>query len=624
MSLIDKIIGRPLSVKEHKKQELTVLTGVPALGLDALASTAYGPESALTVLIPLGALGLQYFSFISLAIVGVLLTLYLSYQQTAAAYPGGGGAYIVASDNLGKRVGVWAAVSLLLDYLLNVAVGISAGVGAIVSAIPSLEPYILLLCLMVLLILTVLNLRGIRESGLALILPTMAFVACIAIAIIIAFINLWMNGGHPQAIKSLPSISPITQTAGIWLLLGAFANGLTAMTGVEAVSNAVPLFRKPTVKNAQLTLTIIVGILAIFLLSLGYLCPTYHIIAMDETKEGYQSILSQLIAAVTGNGIFYYFSMASIFIVLTYSAQTSFADFPRVCRFLAKDDFLPHFFADRGRRLVFSHGIIILAVLSGLLLIAFNGITLYLIPLFAVGAFSAFFFSQLGMVVHWLRRKNESGSYIKLFFNALGATSTAIALIIIILEKFVEGAWIVVIAAPLLALLFIQIRKHYNKVKREVDQPLELQVAQLKSPLVIIPIRGWDRVAENAIRFGLLISDDVTAIHVTSEDEDFVERLKTLWKEKVVKPAKAADYSTPKLEIINSPYRQIYKKILGYVDMIRKKNPDRLIAVVIPELVEPHWYEYLLHNIHAAGLRTLLFLKRDQRTVVITTPWYLR
>jgi 4-amino-4-deoxy-L-arabinose transferase-like glycosyltransferase len=346
---------------------------------------------------------------------------------------------------------------------------------------------------------------------------------------------------------------------------------------------------------------------------------------MDENQPGYQTILSQLVAATTGRGVFYYLAIFIIFIVLTYSAQTSFVDFPRVCRLLAADHFLPHFFAERGRRLVFSFGIIILAIASAILLIIFKGITTNLIPLFAVGAFSAFLFSQVGMVVHWAKRKKEPHAYLKIFFNGLGAISTFIALVIIIFAKFVEGAWIVVFAAPLLAVLLILINKHYKKIRREIDKPLELQITKLQSPAVIIPIYGWNCVSEKAVRFGLLLSDDVTAVNISSDnDEEEHQQLKKLWAEKVQKPAKNAGLKAPNLTIIYSPYRTIYKPLLDFVNKAKKEKPDRLVAVVIPELIEAHWYENLLHNIRAAGLRTLLFLERDQRTVVITTPWYLR
>jgi len=393
MSILNNLFGRALASENSPKEKLNVVTAVPALGLDALSSVAYGPEAALVILLPLGLAGLHYFFWMSLAVVLTLVSLYFSYRQTIAAYPGGGGAYTVASENLGIRMGLWAAIALLLDYLLNVAVGISAGVAAIVSALPFLHPYTLLLCLSVLFMLTLLNLRGIRESGIAFVIPVLIFIACTGISILIGLFHVWQSGGHPVPVITPPTAHTETTTVSVWLLLGAFANGLTAMTGVEAVSNAVPVFRKPTVKNAQRTLTVIVIILSLFLLSIGYLCPAYHIVAMDQSQPGYQTILSQLVAAVAGKGVFYYLSTMSFFAILTYSAQTSFSGFPRVCRLLAEDNFLPYFFAEKGRRLVFSYGIIILAIASAIILILFKGITSRLIPLFAIGAFSAFVFS---------------------------------------------------------------------------------------------------------------------------------------------------------------------------------------------------------------------------------------
>jgi amino acid transporter len=622
MSLLGKLLGRRLASWEGEKQKLGVLTGVPVLGLDALASTGYGPEAALTILLPLGVMGLSYFPIIILAIIINLGTLYLSYRQTIAAYPNGGGAYIVAKDNLGIHAGLCAGVALLLDYLLNVAVGIAAGVGAVVSAIPALHPYTLPLCLLVLLTLTIINLRGLRESGLAFVVPVLVFLGCIAAVIFIGLIRTWLSSGHPHPVVPLPAIPRGTATVSAWLLMGAFANGCTAMTGVEAVSNGVPLFREPAVPNAQRTLTVIVAILSMFLLGVAYLCSVYHIGAMDEQQPGYQTILSQLVAAVAGQGVFYHVAIASIFIVLTYSAQTSFTDFPRVCRLLAEDGFLPHAFADLGRRLVFTQGIVVLATLSCLILIAFGGVTDRLIPLFAVGAFSAFLFSQAGMVMHWLR-KTGSRIRIALVYNALGVVVTGMALVVIVVAKFIEGAWMTIIVAPPLVFLLLRIKRHYKKVAREIGAPLKLRTSNSKPPVVIVPIDGWNRVAEKAVRFGLLLSDDVTAVHVNTEDDD-TQGLKELWADKVEKPAKAANSPIPRLEIIPSPYRMLHQPILDFVNKAKKEKPDRLIAVVIPQLVQPHWYQYLLHDLDAAKLRTLLFLERDQRTVVISTPWYLR
>ena len=288
---------------------------------------------------------------------------------------------------------------------------------------------------------------------------------------------------------------------------------------------------------------------------------------------------------------------------------------------MAEDDYLPSFFAERGRRLVFSHGIVILALVAAVLLIVFKGVTSNLIPLFAVGAFSAFLFSQTGMILHWLRHDGHQ-AYFKLTFNAIGALVTAIALCIIIITKFMEGAWIIVLIAPLLAFLMIGVRHHYAKIRHAIQTPIELNASELKPPVVIIPIQGLDRVAEKAIQFGMLLSDEITAVLIDNGTND-IDRIKNLWSTKIDKPAKRAHATIPHLKIIKSPYRQIYKPLLRYVEKVKKQKHNRLIAVVIPELVEPYWYEYLLHNIHAAGLRTLLFLERDQRTIVITIPWYL-
>jgi len=481
MSLIDKLLGKPISIREREKESLSVWTGVSVLGLDAIASTGYGPEACLTILLPLGVGGLRYFPVILILIVVKLWTLYLSYRQIAAAYPEGGGAYVVATDNLGIYPGIISATMLLLDYLLNVCVAISAGVGAVVSAVPVLHPYILPICLVVLTSLTFLNLRGVRQPGLAFIIPLIVFVIFMSAIFIIGLIKVWQSGGNPEPVAPLPSIPPANATVSTWLLLAAFANAATALTGIEAVSNGVPLFRKPTVPNAQKTLTVIMLVLGSFLLCIAYLCPAYHIGAMDERQPGYQTILSQIVEAVGGHGFFYYITLASIFIVLTYSAQTSFADFPRVCRLLAEDGFLPPYFANRGRRLVFSNGIVFLSIISGLLLIAFRGVTDALIPLFAVGAFGAFLFSQAGMVKHWLRKKGR-GYRIKLTYNAIGAITTAIALVIIVVAKFMDGAWMTIIFIPALMLLLTSIKRHYQKVAQVVEHPLELQTRKMHPP----------------------------------------------------------------------------------------------------------------------------------------------
>ncbi|HEY0368522.1 MAG TPA: APC family permease, partial [Chthoniobacterales bacterium] len=447
MAVIDAVLGPPLATSEQQEQKIGPAAGVPVLGLDGLASAAYGPEAALTILIPLGVAGLGYMWPIIGAILLLLAILYFSYRQTIAAYPNGGGSYTVAKENLGTNLGLVAAASLLLDYILNVAVAISAGIAALVSAAPALHAYMLPLCLLTLLVLTLLNLRGVRESGVFLSVPTYLFIASLLGLICVGLYRVWI-GGAAVAVVPPPAIPAAAQGVSMWLLLRAFASGCTAMTGVEAVSNGVPIFAKPSVPNAQRTLTMIVIVLALLLAGVAYLSNAFHIGAMDQEKPGYQSIISQLVSAVAGRGVVYYITLGSVISVLMLSANTSFAGFPRLCRLLAEDCFLPTAFANLGRRLVYSIGITILAVVSAALLIGFGGITDRLIPLFAVGAFGAFTLSQAGMVMHWHKSRVGKNRALRIGINAVGAVTTAVALLIIIAAKFTEGAWVTLIIVP--------------------------------------------------------------------------------------------------------------------------------------------------------------------------------
>ncbi len=394
MSLIDKILGRPLASGEAGEQRIGVAAGVPTFGLDALSSAAYGPEAALTVLLPLGAAGLTVIFPITGAVVLLLGIVYISYRQTIAAYPNGGGSYTVARENLGAPAGLLAAAALMTDYVLNVAVGISAGVGALISAVPTLERYTLVLCLVILIVLTFVNLRGIGEAGTLFMLPTVVFIVSLGAVVVWGVLATISAGGHPRPVVPPAHLAKATEAISVWILLRAFASGCTAMTGIEAVSNGVQAFREPVVPAARRTLTVIIAILMVLLLGIAYLAHAYHIGATEPGTPQYQSILSQLIGAVAGRGAFYWISIVSILLVLCLSANTSFADFPRLCRAVAEDGYLPYSFTNQGRRLVYSEGIWVLTILSGILLVVFGGITDRLIPLFAVGAFLAFTLSQ--------------------------------------------------------------------------------------------------------------------------------------------------------------------------------------------------------------------------------------
>jgi amino acid transporter len=621
MSVREVLFGRPLRTEEEQIEQIGPLTGVPVLGLDALGSASYGPEAALTVLLPLGFLSAGYIGPITICIIAVLLAVYFSYRQTIPAYPQGGGSFTVAKENLGQLPGLLAASALSIDYVLNVAVAISAGVGALVSAVPMLLPYTLVLCLGILVLLALVNLRGIRSAGLVFMLPTYLFVGSLVAVIVLGVVKVILAHGHPTPLVAPPRITPSARVAGTWLLLRAFASGCTALTGVEAVSNAIPIFRRPTIPRARRTLTIIIAILAFLLAGEAFLARAYGINATPPGQRGYQSILSQLVSAVAGRGVFYFIAMASILSVLTLSANTSFADFPRVCRVLALDEFLPAEFAHRGSRLVYSTGIVVLTFMSAALLIAFGGITDRLIPLFAIGAFSAFTLSQLGMVAHW-RRTRGPHSTRSLVLNAIGAATTACTLVIITISKFTEGAWITVLVVPPLVLLFFQIRRYHSKLDREMDTDGPIDTAELQPPVVVIPLKRLDRVARKALRLGLTLSPDVIAVQILAEDMK-TDDLTRSWGELVEQPASRTGHAAPRLIVMPSAYREFYGPFLDCLRKLGDEHPGRPIAVVIPEIVERRWYHFFLRH-RTTLLKGLLLMRGGPRIVVITTPWYPR
>jgi amino acid transporter len=620
-TLGDFIFGRRLSTAEEGEQKIGPLAGVPVLGLDALSSAAYGPEAALTLLIPIGALGLTHVVPIMAIIIAVLLIVYVSYRQTIAAYPNGGGSYTVAKDNLGQPWALLSGAALALDYILNVAVGISAGVGALVSAAPVLLPYMLPLCLLILLLLTFVNLRGTRESGITFLLPTYLFVATLGAVLLVGGAKAALAGGHPAPVAAPPALAPPVATVSLWLLMRAFASGCTAMTGVEAVSNGVPVFKEPTIRNAERTLTIIIAILVVLLGGIAALSRAYGIGATEPGAAGYQSILSQLTGAVFGRGVPYYVTMGSVVAVLALSANTSFADFPRLCRVLALDKFLPDTFAVRGRRLVFSYGVVVLAIVSGLLLIVFGGVTDRLIPLFAIGAFLAFTLSQAGMVQHW-RKLGGPNSRRSLVINGVGAVATGITLVVVTVSKFAEGAWIAVLVVPLLVLMFRRISRHYASVGQQVveDQPLSLETA--KPPIVIVPVQSWSKLTSRGLRFALELSKDVRALHILTQDTMITE-LTPMWEELVGGPARAAGLPVPQLILRKSTYRQFFGPLVDYVVQVRDRHPDRDVVVIVPDLVVRHWYHRFLHNNRGTLLRGLLRIRGGPRVVVVNTPFYL-
>jgi amino acid transporter len=618
--LKELILGRPLRTEEEQVEQVGTTKAIPVLGLDALGSASYGPEAAMTVLLPLGAFTAAYIGWITAGIVAVLLAVGVSYLQTIPAYPQGGGSFTVAKENLGRFAGVLAATALSIDYVLNVAVAISAGVGALVSAVPPLLPYTLALCMGILALLTIVNLRGIRTAGLLFMSPTYLFVASLSITIVIGIIKTILAHGHPIPLAQPPRVEALTRAASIWLLLRAFASGCAALTGVEAVSNAVPIFQQPTVKRARRTLLILVALLAFFLSGIAFLSHAYHISATHPGERGYESIVSQIVGAVTGRGIFYYVTLGSVLLVLALSANTSFADFPRVCRMLALDEYLPSEFAHRGSRLVYSAGIIVLAVLSGGLLVGFRGITDRLIPLFAIGAFGAFTLSQLGMVAHWHRSKSPHAWRSKIL-NAIGATATGCTLAILMVSKFTEGAWLVLLAIPPFLFLFWRIRKYNTSVDREVVVDGPLDFSNLKQPMIVLPLKRLDRVGRKALRLALSLGSDIYVVQILAEEMQ-TDDLKRAWPNLVEEPVRSLNRKPPILVVRRSPYRRFFRPLLSYLKELARDNPDRRIAVLVPELVEKRWYHFLFRH-RATLLKGLLILRGGPQFVIITAPWYV-
>ena len=620
MSIVDLLLGRPLATTEERAEHVGPSAGVSIFGLDGLSSAAYGPEAALTLLIPLGLQGVHYIMPISAAIIGLLIILYFSYRQTIEAYPNGGGSYTVATENLGDGAGLLAAAALMIDYVLTAAVGISAGVGALVSARPALHNHLLGLCLGILVLLTLVNMRGVRDTGIAILAPTYLFVLSLLGMIALGLYHTLASGGHPAAVVAPPHVPAATAGLTFFLLLRVFSSGCTAMTGVEAVSNGVTAFAEPRNENARRTLTIIIALLVALLAGIAFLCHAYNIGATDPNSPQYESVLSELLGAIVGRGVYYYVSIASILLVLCLSANTAFADFPRLTRAIAANDYLPRVFTLRGRRLLYSWGVYVLVALTALLLILFGGVTDRLIPLYAIGAFLAFTLSQSGMVVHW--KKNPGpGSSFRMAVNAVGAVATGITLIVVLVTKFVEGAWITALLIPCMIGIMVLIRKHYRRVAAEIHLDAPIHLTNLNPPRVIVPVDQWSRITEKGLRFALTISPDVQAVHIdVGEGEGSIC---DVWERDVAAPLRAANMKVPDLVRLKSPYRFVLLPIVEHVLAQADQLGDRRVAVIVPELVVKHWYENLLHNQRANVLKVLLLLRGNKSILVINIPWYL-
>jgi amino acid transporter len=460
--------------------------------------------------------------------------------------------------------------------------------------------------------------RGVHDTGVIFMVPTYLFTGTLLIVIGVGAWHVFTTGGHPHPVTQLPTVSGATEMVSLWLLLKVFSSGCTAMTGVEAVSNGVMAFRDDARKNAKITLTIIIVLLAILLAGIALLCRAYNIAATDPDGPGYESVLSMLTRAVMGHGWFYYVTIGSVLLVLALSANTAFADFPRLTRAIALDDYMPHVFLLRGRRLLYSWGIYVLVALTGILLTIFGGVTDRLIPLYAIGAFMAFTLSQAGMVMHW---KREGKAPWRMFLNGLGAFATGLTAVVVLVAKFMAGAWITAVLIIVMILIMRMVKRHYVRVDRETELDRPIVPAEVTEPIVVLPIDRWSRITEEALCFALGMSKDIRCLHVQiTEDTDEICKE---WERDVAAPLRAAGKCIPQLITLQSPFRYVLTPVVDYVLKAELEAVDHKICVLVPELVVRHWWENLLHNRRADLLKVMLLLKGNRRVIVINIPWYL-
>jgi amino acid transporter len=601
------ILGESLPTSAHAEERLSKAAALAVLSSDALSSVAYATEEILLVLVAAGSGALSWSLPIASGIVILLVIVVMSYRQTIRAYPKGGGSYIVARENLGLYPGLVAAASLMIDYILTVAVSVSAGTAALTSAIPALQNFTVELCLIFVFLIMVANLRGVRESGRIFMIPTYTFVVCIFILLIIGFYQK-LTGHIPQSYPVIPA----KESLSLFFVLRAFAAGCTALTGVEAISDGVLAFKPPEWKNARTTLLYMGEILLIMFLGITLLTNAYHI-----APESGQTIISLLGREILGyHNPFYYFIQIATLLILLLAANTSFADFPRLCYFLARDGFLPRQLALLGDRLVYSNGIIFLSIFAAIVIIVFRGQVNAVIPLYAVGVFTSFTLSQAGMVRHWFKEKT-SGWKASALMNSLGALATTLVLGVIVSTKFFLGAWLVVVAIPLVVILFINIHNHYQFVADRLSiqgfAPSNYFIRRPKGntiahPTVVIVGQLHQGTIE-ALNYARSIADEIVAIHVdigSTNRAKLQERWQTL----------EADIP---LVILDSPYRSVISPIVQFVDEFENKHQGLLSTVIIPAFVTRNWWENLLHN------QTTLFLKlalRAKKGRVVTTVRY--
>lgn len=603
------LIGPPLPTQRMAHERLGKVQALAVLSSDALSSVAYATEEILLVLVLGGAAALALTWPVALAIAVLIVIVAASYYQTVHAYPSGGGAYIVTRENLGTMPSLVAAAALLTDYVLTVAVSISAGVAAITSAFPALYPFRVELAVGLIAFITIVNLRGVRETGRVFAVPTYFFIFTLFSLIGVGLARaLWF--GEPRgAASAWATLPPTTQAFSVFLILRAFASGCTALTGIEAIADGVPIFKKPEADNAGKTLLWMGGILVTMFLGITYLAQHYAILP----HEG-ETVVSQLGRQIFGDSLAYYLLQAATALILILAANTSFSDFPRLSMWVARDRFLPHQLANLGDRLVYANGIVGLGLLASLLVVAFGASTHRLIPLYAVGVFTAFTLSQAGMVRRWSRLRTP-GWRRSAAFNAVGAVATAVVLVVIAATKFVHGAWIVLLLIPAMIYGFLTIHSHYEEVARELSlkQPWPGPVHR---HTVIVPIAGLHRGVVKALRYAQVLGGDLHVVTVEIDPQETADLLERCRKYLPGIP----------VEVLASPYRSVVEPLVEYIESF-VDDRDHYVTVVIPQFVPRRWWHHFLHNQTAIALQwRLLFSRRDWRgrfRVVTEVPFYL-
>ena len=605
----DAVIGPALPTQAASHERLNKRRALAAFSPDALASIAYANQEIYLGLIVAGSAGLAYAWPISIAITMLLAAVALSYFQTIHAYPSGGGSYVVARSNLGDLAGLTAAAALLIDYLLNAAVSLTAGVAAIGSAFPGLLPFRVEIALVLLLVITLLNLRGIQEAGGAMVLPVYFFIAAYLLLIGYGLVRLAIEGPGAPAVTRLPISTPVS----LILILHAFSTGSTALTGVEAISNGVPAFQPPESRNAGRTLLAMALLMGVLFLGTNGLT---HFLGV--TAQADETILSALARRLLGTGALYYLVQLATLAILTVAANTSFAGFPRLAAILARDGFLPRQLSSPGDRLAFTNGILLLSLGTAALIVFFQGDSHLLVPLFAIGAFLAFTLSQAGMVRHWVREGGPGWST-KSLINGIGAVATGTTLLVVAVSKFLGGAWITILLIPVIVVLFLRVKSHYQQVRRQLSlHGLPPSLRPVTPARVVIPISGVHRGMVNAVLFAQSISSNVTGVYVELEPGEG-EKVREQWREW---------WPDLPLVVVPSPYRSLVGPLLQFLEQTDLEHNDgQLAVVVLPEFVTAHWWQNLLHNETAQLIKAALLYGRRRsggERVVVDVPYHLR